>query len=60
MKEGFNDIALINYMKSFGFPTSGASGANNNSGKPSSYKADTSKYKADAINVLKKSESLWG
>ena len=39
-------------MKGFGFP----SNANNN--QPS-YKADTSKKKAELINILTKSEQLW-
>jgi hypothetical protein len=41
----------------FGFPSSG-NGGTNNQNKPT-YKADTSKHKADLIEILKKSERLW-
>jgi hypothetical protein len=44
-------------MKGFGFPgKSNATGANN---PTPSYRADTSKQKADLINVLRRSEQMW-
>jgi len=40
-------------MKGFGFPTSSGSGTT------APYRADTSKKKAELINVLTRSEKLW-
>jgi hypothetical protein len=44
-------------MKGFGFP--GKPTAPNGSPSTPSYRADTSKQKAELINVLRRSEQLW-
>jgi hypothetical protein len=44
-------------MKGFGFP--GKPVANGSSSNTPSYRADTSKQKAELINVLRRSEQLW-
>lgn len=44
-------------MKGFGFPGKPSTPGVNNSSP--SYRADTSKQKAELINVLRRSEQLW-
>ncbi len=44
-------------MKGFGFP--GKPSAPGGGTQPTSYRADTSKQKAELIHVLKRSEQLW-
>ncbi len=45
-------------MKGFGFPGKPATQGGGNS-QPTSYRADTSKHKAELIHILKRSEQLW-